>query len=57
MKFIDESLGINRKENNLNGFDFIVPLLESTAYNSYLENVSNKTDTIHLKIKKACLMI
>ncbi len=55
MKFIDESLGINRKENNLNGFDFIVPLLESTAYNSYLENVSNKTDTIHLKIKESLI--
>src|SRR3989344_1949171 len=55
MKFIDESLGINRKENNLNGFDFIVPLLESTAYNSYLENVSNKTDTIHLEIKESLI--
>src|SRR3990167_5970386 len=55
MWFIDESLGINRKENNLNGFDFIVPLLESSAYNSYLENVSNKTDTIHLKIKESLI--
>ena len=51
MWFIDDSFGIDRKENNLNGFDFIVPLLESAAYNSYLENVSNKADTIHLQIK------
>ena len=35
MKFIDDSLGIDRKEVNLDGFDFIVPLLESVAYNSY----------------------
>ena len=53
MWFIDDSLGIDRKENNLSGFDFIVPLLESAAYNSYLENVSNKSDTIHLKIKNS----
>lgn len=51
MKFIDDSLGIDRKENNLNGFDFVVPFVESSAYNSYLENVSNKTDTIYLKTK------
>jgi hypothetical protein len=55
MWFIDDSLGINRKENNLNGFDFIVPLLESSAYNSYLENVSSKTDTIYLKIKESLI--
>ena len=55
MWFIDDSLGIDRKENNLSGFDFIVPLLESAAYNSYLENVSNKTDTIHLKIKESLI--
>lgn len=55
MKFIDESLGIDRTNNNLSGFDFIVPLLESSAYNSYLENISNKTDTIHLKIKNSLI--
>ena len=55
MWFIDDSLGINRKENTLNGFDFIVPLLESVAYNSYLETVTNKTDTIHLRIKESLI--
>lgn len=55
MCFIDESLGIDRKENNLNGFDFIVPLTESAAYNSYLENVSNRTDTIYLRVKESLI--
>jgi len=55
MKFIDESLGIDRSEKRLNGFDFIVPLLESSAYNSYIENISRKTDTIHLKIKDSLI--
>ena len=55
MKFIDDSLGIDREKNNLNGFDFVVPLVESSAYNSYLENVSNKTDTIYLKTKESLI--
>src|SRR3989344_6638797 len=55
MWFIDESFGIDRKENNLNGFDLIVPLLESVAYNSYLENTSNKADTIHIRIKESLI--
>ena len=55
MWFIDDSLGISREENTLNGFDFIVPLTESAAYNSYLENVSNRTDTIYLRIKESLI--
>ena len=55
MKFIDESLGIDRTTNNLNGFDFIAPLVETSAYNSYLENISNKTDMIHSRIKNSLI--
>jgi hypothetical protein len=55
MKFIDESLGIDRATNNLNGFDFIAPLIEASAYNSYIENISNKTDTIYLKMKESLI--
>ena len=55
MKFIDDSLGIDREKISLNGFDFVVPFVESSAYNSYLENVSNKTDTIYLKIKESLI--
>ena len=51
MWFIDESLGFDRQTKNINGFDFVVPLTESSAYNSYLENVSNKTDTFYLRTK------
>jgi hypothetical protein len=55
MKFIDESLGIDRTKDTLSGFDFVVPLLESSAYNSYVENIGNKADTIHLKIKTSLI--
>lgn len=55
MNFIDGSLGIDREKSKVNGFDFVVPLVESSAYNSYLENVSNKTDTIYLKAKESLI--
>lgn len=51
MHFIDDSLGINKEKNNVTGFILTVPLTESAAYNSYLETISNKTDTIYLRIK------
>ena len=57
MWFIDDSLGVDKKEDNLSGFDFVVPLLESASYNSYLENVSNKADTIHLRVKESLISI
>ena len=55
MKFIDEGLGIDRTKNTINGFNFVVPLVESSAYNSYLENVSNKTDTLYLRIEESLI--
>jgi hypothetical protein len=52
MHFIDDSLGIDRDKNSINGFVLTVPLTEAAAYNSYLETISNKTDTIYLKAKE-----
>lgn len=57
MWFINDSLCIDPKNNTLKGFDFVVPLLESSAYNAYLENVCNKADTIHLKIKDSFVSV
>jgi len=51
MNFIENGLGIDKAKNKINGFNLVVPLVESSAYNSYVENVSNKTDTLYLKIK------
>jgi hypothetical protein len=55
MKFIDESLGIDRERNKITGFNFVVPLIEASAYNSYVENVSNKTDSLYLRIKESLI--
>ena len=55
MHFIDDSLGVDRTKNSINGFNLVVPLTESSAYNSYLETVSNKTDTLYLRIKESLI--
>src|SRR3989338_10006791 len=55
MWFIDESLGIDREKNKLSGFNLIVPFLEASAYNSYIETVSNKSDIIYLRIKESLI--
>src|SRR3989338_11003339 len=52
MHFIDDSLGIDKEKSNVTGFILTVPLTEAAAYNSYLETISNKTDTIYLRIKE-----
>ena len=53
MHFLDGALGIDRSKNRLSGYNLIVPLTEAAAYNSYLENVTNKTDTIYLRAKNS----
>ena len=51
--FIDNSLGTNKETFQVTGFDLITPLLDSAAYNTYLETVSNKTDTLYLRVKES----
>src|SRR3990172_2475336 len=53
MHFIDDSLGIDKEKNSVNGFYLTVPLTESAAYNSYLESISNKTDTLYLRCRES----
>jgi len=49
--FINESLGLSRA-NDVSGFELAEPLLDSAAYNTYVETVSNKADTLYLRIKE-----
>ena len=50
--FINNSLGLNR-EFVVSGFELSAPLIGAAAYNTYVETVSNKTDTLYLRIKEA----
>jgi len=49
--FINHSLGLNR-DFAVSGFELSPPLLGAAAYNTYVETVSNKTDTLYLRIKE-----
>ena len=55
MNFIDTCLGTDEEKDKLKGFDLLVPLIESCAYNSYVETVGNKSDTIYLRTKNSLI--
>ncbi len=50
--FINGGLGLSRK-NEISGFELSEPLLDATAYNTYVETISNKADTLYLRIKES----
>ena len=50
--FIDEALGLQMDNYVLKGFELSEPLLDAAAYNTYLETVGNKADTLYLRIKE-----
>jgi hypothetical protein len=49
--FIDNCLGLDSIKNSVNGFHLVEPLLSAAAYNTYIETVSDKSDTIYLRCK------
>jgi hypothetical protein len=49
--FINGSLDLSR-EKTISGFELSEPLLDAAAYNTYVETVSNKADTLYLRIKE-----
>jgi hypothetical protein len=51
--FIDNSLGIDVNVAHFSGFHLNLPLLEASAYNTYIETISDKSDTIYSRIKNS----
>lgn len=49
--FINNSLKLSYKKDDLTGFELIVPLIKATSYNTYIETISNKSDSLYLKCK------
>lgn len=49
--FIDGSLGLSYETHTMTGFELAEPILDATAYNTYIETVGNKADTLYLRIK------
>ena len=50
--FVNGSLGLSR-ENEVSGFELNEPLLDAAAYNTYVETVSNKADTLYSRAKES----
>ena len=51
--YINDSLGINPKTHVISGFQLITPLLDSVAYNTYIETIGDKADTLYLRAKNS----
>lgn len=51
--FINHSLGLSPETHGISGFELLGPLLSSSAYNTYIETLGNKADTLYLRIKES----
>jgi len=51
--FINDSLALDKKRFEVTGFELSEFLLDSAAYNTYVETVGNKADTLYLRIKES----
>ena len=51
--FINNSLDLSYDTREITGFELIVSLIEASAHNTYVETVSNKADTLYLRIKES----
>jgi hypothetical protein len=50
--FINNSLDLSYEKNEVTGFELIVPLMEASSHNTYIETVSNKADTLYRQVKE-----
>ena len=51
--FINNSWGLNQETHKITGFELITSLMESAGYNTYIETVGNKADTLYLRTKES----
>jgi len=51
--FINNSLNLSYDKNDLTGFEYITPLMKSASHITYIENVSNKSDSFYLRCKES----
>lgn len=53
--FINNSLALSYEQNKITGFELIVPLMEASSCNTYVETVSNKADTLYSRAKETLI--
>ena len=52
-KHINYALGLSDDKNEITGYELLPILLEATAYNTYIETISNKADIFYLRCKES----
>jgi len=50
--FINNSLGLSYEDKEITGFELVVPLMDASSHYTYVETVSDKADTLYLRIKE-----
>lgn len=53
--FINNSLDLSYDKHSITGYELITSLIEASSHNTYVETISNKADTLYLRIKE-CLL-
>jgi len=51
--FINNSLGLDYEKNKITGFELLNPIMEASAYNTYVETIGDKADTLYRRIKES----
>jgi len=51
--FINDSLGLDYESNKVTGFELLDSLISASAYNTYIEAVGDKADTLYRRIKES----
>ena len=51
-RFIDHGLDLAKPRHEITGYELCAPLTKSAAYNTYVETISDKADTLYLRIKE-----
>ena len=54
-KFINNSLGLNYEKCEITGYELLTPILKASAHNTYIETISNKSDTFNFRIKESLI--
>jgi len=52
-RFIDHSLDLAKPQHAVTGYELSAPLTKAAAYNTYVETISDKADTLYLRIKES----
>jgi len=54
-KFINYSLNLSDDKFDITGYELLSPLLNAVAYNTYVETIGNKADTLYLRCKESLI--